>query len=50
MLNMVPTPPNLYITQMDQIILDALGEVMSDMDADPAEVAARYQKQLNSLF
>lgn len=50
MLNMVPTPPNLYITKMDQIILDALGEVMSDMSADPAEVAARYQKQLNSLF
>jgi ABC-type glycerol-3-phosphate transport system substrate-binding protein len=50
MLNMVPTPPNLYITQMDQIIKDALGEVMSDMDADPAEVAARYQKQLDDLF
>ncbi len=50
MLNMVPTPPNLYITKMDQIILDAMGEVMSDMNADPAEVAARYQKQLNSLF
>jgi len=50
MLNMAPTPPNLYITQMDQIIKDALGEVMSDMNADPAEVAARYQKQLNSLF
>ena len=50
MLNMVPTPPNLYITQMDQIVLDALGEVMSDMNADPAEVAARYQKELNKLF
>lgn len=48
--NMVPTPPNLYITQMDQIILDALGEVMSDTAADPAVVAARYQKQLDDLF
>ena len=48
--NMTPTPPNLYITQMDQIILDALGEVMSDMNADPAEVAVRYQKQLDALY
>ena len=50
MLNMVPTPPNLYITKMDQIVLDALGEVMSDVNADAAEVAARYQKQLDKLF
>lgn len=48
--NMTPTPPNLYITQMDQIVLDALGEVMSDTDADPAEVAERYQQQLDQLF
>lgn len=48
--NMTPTPPNLYITEMDQIILDALGEVMSDTSADPAEVAARYQEQLDDLF
>jgi hypothetical protein len=47
---MTPTPPNLYITQMDQIVLDALGEVMSDTSADPAEVAARYQEQLDDLF
>jgi ABC-type glycerol-3-phosphate transport system substrate-binding protein len=47
---MVPTPPNLFITQMDQIVLDALGEVMSDTSADPAEVAARYQIQLDNLF
>jgi multiple sugar transport system substrate-binding protein len=47
---MTPTPPNLYITQMDQIVLDALGEVMSDTTADPAEVAARYQRQLDQLF
>ena len=48
--NMTPTPPNLYITQMDQIILDALGEVMSDVNADAAEVAARYQEQLDALY
>jgi len=48
--NMTRTPPNLYITDMDEIILDALGEVMSDMDADPAEVAARYQLVLDDLF
>ena len=47
---MTRTPPNLYITDMDEIILDALGEVMSDMNADPAEVAARYQLVLNDLF
>jgi ABC-type glycerol-3-phosphate transport system substrate-binding protein len=50
LLNMTPTPPNLYITQMDQIIQDAMGEVMSNMNADPAEVAARYQRQLDRLF
>ena len=47
--SMTPTPPNLYITRMDQIILDALGEVMSDVSADAAEVAARYQEQLDAL-
>ena len=48
--DMTPTPPNLYITQMDQIVLDALGEVMSNVNADPAEVATRHQAQLDQLF
>lgn len=48
--NMTRTPPNLYITELDQIVLDALGEVMSDVNADPAEVAARYQTELDKLY
>lgn len=47
--NMTRTPATVFITQVDDIVLDALGEVMEKMDADPAEVAKRYQKQLDAL-
>ena len=47
--NMTRTPATLFITQVDQIVLDALGEVMSNVNANPAEVARRYQQQLNAL-
>ena len=49
MRNMTRTPATVFITQVDQIVLDALGEVMSNMNADPAEVARRYQQQLDAL-
>ncbi len=49
LLNMTRTPATIHITQVDNIVLDALGEVMSDVNKDPAEVAARYQQQLNAL-
>lgn len=49
LLNMTRTPATVFITQVDKIVLDALGEVMSNMNANPAEVARRYQAQLNAL-
>lgn len=49
LLNMTRTPATVHITKVDNIVLDALGEVMSNVDADPAEVAKRYQVQLDAL-
>ncbi|MBI9096239.1 MAG: sugar ABC transporter substrate-binding protein [Sphaerochaeta sp.] len=47
--NMTRTPATVFITQVDNIVLDALGEVMENVYANPAEVAKRYQKQLDAL-
>ncbi len=47
--NMTRTPATVFITQVDKIVLDALGEVMENVNANPAEVAKRYQLQLNAL-
>jgi len=47
--NMTRTPATVFITQVDKIVLDALGEVMENVKANPAEVAKRYQLQLNAL-
>ena len=46
---MTRTPATVHITKVDNIVLDALGEVMSNVDADPAEVAKRYQVELDAL-
>ncbi|POQ99185.1 hypothetical protein AU468_10555 [Alkalispirochaeta sphaeroplastigenens] len=50
MQNMVRVPAHVKLDEMGNILLDALGEVMSNVDADPSEVAARYQRQLNALY
>jgi ABC-type glycerol-3-phosphate transport system substrate-binding protein len=47
--NMTRTPGTVHITEVDKIVLDALGEVMENVNADPAEVAKRFQKQLDAL-
>jgi hypothetical protein len=46
---MTRTPASVFIEQIDKIVLDAMGEVMSNMNANPADVAKRYQAQLNAL-
>ncbi len=47
---MVRVPSHERHEAMNDLIMDAMGEVMSNMDADPAEVAARYQAQLDALY
>ena len=47
--SMTRTPASVFIEQIDKIVLDAMGEVMSNMNANPADVAKRYQAQLNAL-
>lgn len=47
---MVRVPSHELHEDMNDLIMDAMGEVMSDMDANPADVAARYQDQLDALY
>ena len=47
---MVTVPGHENYESMNEIVLDALGEVMSDTEVDPADVAARYQEELDALY
>ena len=50
MQDMARVPAHTRIDAMGDILLDAMGEVMSNPNADAADVAARYQRQLNRLY
>lgn len=47
---MVRVPSHERHEDMNDLIQDAMGEVMSDTRVDPADVAAKYQARLDALY